>query len=150
MPCGVSKSPSVNLPETRTKLKLTNIINPPGTWRQPLEVNSKLAHENDRFFERKGFWGKRLVVWIKVINIILTYLELNLNVVKTALQAAFVIKFDWEGKLLCIMPTKGKQLQSAGIPGWVVVQFARVNVQFEKVKFLRQTLLLVQAVYYKL
>jgi len=36
MPCGVSRSTMFLLPETQTKLKLNKIINPPGTWRQPL------------------------------------------------------------------------------------------------------------------
>jgi len=36
MPYGVSKSSTFRLPEIKTKLKLTKIINPPGTWRQPL------------------------------------------------------------------------------------------------------------------
>lgn len=42
MPCGVSRSYRFLLPETQTKLKLTKIINPPGSWRQPLLASLKM------------------------------------------------------------------------------------------------------------
>ena len=47
MPCGVSKSITVNLPEIQTKPKLPKIINPHGSWRRNVggNVKSKLVDQ---------------------------------------------------------------------------------------------------------
>jgi hypothetical protein len=46
MPCGVSRIPISNLPETKTKLKLTKIINPHGTRRRNVSGNLTTRHSD--------------------------------------------------------------------------------------------------------